>query len=313
MPGVSHGVALATVGILAAPLIDIFSKLAADTVTPVQITAMRFIVQAALMAPFVLFMKRTIRVDGDGSRLKTTLFHALRGLLITISMIAFVSTLRVMEVADAVAIFFVEPVILTILGNIFLKETVGWRRYTACAVGFAGAMIVVRPSFQEVGPVALLPIVAAFAIALFAMFTRMLAQRENPFAMQFHTGIWGFGICAAIMLVAEPLGWTDFQAVLPDTLHTGYMIGVGVAAAFSGILNVFAYRYAPASTLAPLQYFEIVSATIFGWLVFDAFPDPIKWLGISIIIASGLYIIWRERRVKAPAIAATSLGEIPPT
>jgi drug/metabolite transporter (DMT)-like permease len=72
---------------------------------------------------------------------------------------------------------------------------------------------------------------------------------------------------------------------------------VGVFAALSGILAVYAYRAAPASVIAPLQYFEIVSATLFGWLVFGDFPDPIKWLGIAIIIGSGLFIIWRERRV----------------
>ena len=75
------------------------------------------------------------------------------------------------------------------------------------------------------------------------------------------------------------------------------MAAVGVFAAVSGILSVYAYRAAPASVLAPIHYLEIVSATLFGWLVFGDFPDPIKWLGISLIIASGLYIIWRERRV----------------
>ena len=82
-----------------------------------------------------------------------------------------------------------------------------------------------------------------------------------------------------------------------------WMTSVGLAAAISGIFGVYAYRSAPASTLAPLQYLEIVTTTIFGWLVFRDFPDPIKWLGIAIIIGSGLFIIWRERRFTSKPVS----------
>lgn len=301
---ITRGVMLATIGILAAPLIDIFSKLAAATVPPVEVTAMRFLVQALVMVPFLLRRAGPSTAHGAPRRAPAHLFHALRGALITISMICFVTTLRVMEVADAIAIFFVEPVILTVLGSVFLKETVGWRRYTACAVGFLGAMLVIRPSFQEVGAIAFLPVVAAFAIAVFALLTRMQAQKENPFSMQFQTGLWGLGFCLGLMVLGSLLGFEDFTPALPDMPHTGFMVATGLAAAFSGILSVFSYRYAPASTLAPLQYLEIVSATALGWWVFGDFPDAMKWLGIAIIIASGLYIIWRERRVNARIVTA---------
>ena len=86
---------------------------------------------------------------------------------------------------------------------------------------------------------------------------------------------------------------------------------MGFFAALSGILAVYAYRVAPASVLAPLQYFEIVSATLFGWLVFGDFPDAVKWLGISIIIGSGLYIIWRERRVAAKPVTTAEAAVAP--
>ncbi|PZU19375.1 MAG: hypothetical protein DI589_21300 [Shinella sp.] len=303
VPGVSRGITYAMISILAAPLIDVFSKLAAETLPPVEITAGRFLVQALVMVPFLLWRAGPKALQ-QGTRRNTQAFHAMRGALITISMLSFVTTLRVMELADAIAIFFVEPVILTVLGAIFLKETVGWRRYTACAVGFSGAMLVIQPSFQEVGAIAFLPVVAAFAIAVFALLTRMQAQKENPFSMQFQTGLWGLGFCLAIMAAAQLTGLEDFSPVWPDTPHLGFMLATGLAAAFTGILSVFSYRYAPASTLAPLQYMEIVSATALGWLVFNDFPDGMKWLGIAIIIASGLYIIWRERRVKTPIITA---------
>lgn len=310
VPGVSRGVTLATIAILAAPLIDIFSKLAADTVPPVEITVGRFLVQILIMAPFLLWQAGP-RPTQKSARRNTQAFHAMRGALITLSMICFVTTLQVMEVADAIAIFFVEPIILTVLGALFLKETVGWRRYTACAVGFFGALLVIQPSFQEVGAIAFLPIVAAFAIAIFALLTRMQAQKENPFSMQFQTGLWGLGFCVLIMAVAQACGVESFSPVWPDVRHVAFIIGTGMAAAFTGILSVFSYRYAPASTLAPLQYLEIVSATVFGWLVFNDFPDGMKWLGIAVIIASGLYIIWRERRVKANLVTAVQQTPAP--
>ena len=75
------------------------------------------------------------------------MYHAMRGAIITVSMVSFVTTLKYMAVADAIAIFFVEPIMLTILSSVFLKETIGWRRYTACGVGFFGAMLIIQPSF----------------------------------------------------------------------------------------------------------------------------------------------------------------------
>ncbi|CDZ33229.1 DMT family transporter [Neorhizobium galegae] len=287
-----NGLGLMIVAMLIAPFIDIFSKLATDTASPTFITAARFVFQALCMLPIVLWNGywRTFSW-------RLSVFHAIRASLITVSMVCFVATLAVMEVADAIAIFFVEPIILTVLSSIFLKETIGWRRYTACAAGFVGAMIVIRPSFQEIGFVALLPIVTAFCVAIFAILTRALAHREDPWSMQFQMALWGIPISAILLFVGDRTGIAFLAPSMPDWTSLLWLVGVGAFAALSGILAVYAYRAAPASVIAPLQYFEIVSATLFGWLVFGDFPDPVKWLGISIIIGSGLYIIWRERRV----------------
>lgn len=287
-----NGLGLMIVAMLIAPFIDIFSKLATDTASPTFITAARFVFQALCMLPIVLW-------NGYWRAFSWRLsaFHAIRATLITVSMVCFVATLAVMEVADAIAIFFVEPIILTVLSSIFLKETIGWRRYTACATGFVGAMIVIRPSFQEIGFVALLPIVTAFCVAIFALLTRALAHREDPWSMQFQMALWGIPISAILLAVGDRTSIAFLMPSMPDGKTLIWLAGVGVFAALSGVLAVYAYRAAPASVIAPLQYFEIVSATLFGWLVFGDFPDPIKWLGISIIIGSGLYIIWRERRV----------------
>lgn len=299
---VSFGLSLMVIAVLISPLIDIFAKLAITTVPSAEITAVRFVLQMIFILPIVI-----VRGTLFDLTWKKTGLHMLRGGLLVITMLSFITTLKAMEVADAIAIFFVEPIILTILGSIFLKETIGWRRYTACGVGFFGALLVIQPSMQEVGWIALLPVVSAFGLAVFLLVTRMVAQNEDPWSMQFHAGVWGALFCAVLLYIGDGTGSEIFDPVLPDITASLYLLGVGVTATISGVLGVYAYRAAPASVLAPLQYLEIVSATIFGWLVFGHLPDALKWLGIAIIIGSGLYIIWRERRVnKTAGIAPVS-------
>lgn len=279
------------VAVMISPIIDVFAKLAITVVPAIEISAARFLIQSLFAVPILIWQKDFGELSWSSIR-----FHAIRGSILALSMITFVATLRVMEVADAIAIFFVEPIMLTILSSIFLKETIGWRRYTACAVGFAGAMMVIQPSFVEVGWISLLPVVSALTIAIAVMMARVRSQKENPWVMQFQSGVWGAIFCAVPMFIGNWLGSDTFYFVVPDTIPLIYTICAGITASISGILGVYAYRAAPASTLAPLQYLEIVSATVFGWLVFNHFPDGMKWLGIAIIVVSGLYIIWRERR-----------------
>ncbi|MBB6223600.1 DMT family transporter [Rhizobium leguminosarum] len=304
---VTTGLALMFLSVMFSPLIDIFAKLAVVTIPSAEVTAGRFFVQALCMLPIVIWR----RTFADFSW-RQSLFHAIRGLIITVSMISFVTTLKYMAVADAIAIFFVEPIMVTILGGIFLKETIGWRRYTACGVGFFGAMLIIQPSFQEVGYIALLPVLSALCIAIFVLMTRVLSHREDPWAMQFQMGIWGLIFCTILLFIGDGSGSDLFDPVMPEGSAWFYVAGVGAMAAVAGIFGVYAYRAAPASTLAPLQYFEIVSATIFAWLVFGDFPNAVKWLGIAIIMASGLYILWRERRFASKPVSDTSEATLAP-
>ncbi|HCL65120.1 MAG TPA: hypothetical protein DIC56_09820 [Rhizobium sp.] len=295
---VTVGLLLMVAAVLIAPFIDIFSKLATETTSPMEITAVRFFFQIVFMLPIFVWRRTWPRFSR-----RNTIYHIARGSLISLSMVSYVAALSVMEVADALAIFFVEPIILTVLSSIFLKETIGWRRYTACAVGFLGALLIIQPTFEEVGYIALLPVVTAFCIAIFAILTRKLSHSEDPWSMQVETGFWGLLISIAAIVLFGRSGPATFAPSIPDSTTMVWLFGVGLAAAISGIFGVYAYRSAPASTLAPLQYLEIVTTTIFGWLVFRDFPDPVKWLGIAIIIGSGLFIIWRERRFSSKPVS----------
>lgn len=274
-----------------APGIDIFAKLATAHVPPAEVALARFVLQAGLLVPVIALYGWWPRFTAGRLGL-----HALRGLLIGVATIMFMTALRAMPVADAISIFFVEPLILTLLSGWLLGEAVGWRRLTACAVGFAGAMIVVRPSFHDLGPVTLLPLVTATCFAFYLLLTRRLARDENPVTMQATAGIFG-GLCVALALwVGEGTGSDIFDPHWPSGVAWAQMAGVGAAATVSHLFLVFAFRAAPAAVLAPLQYLEIVSATLFGYLVFGDFPDALKWLGIGTIVGSGLFVFWRERR-----------------
>ena len=293
---VSLGLFLMVLSVLLAPIIDVFAKLAVTAVPATEIAFVRMLFQMAVLGPICLLRGTLLDVTW-----KKTGLHAARGLLMAITMISFVTPLAVMEIADAIAIFFVEPIILTILGSIFLKEVIGWRRYTACGAGFFGSLLVIQPSLQEVGPIALLPVVSAFSLALFFLLTRLVAQKEDPWSMQFYAGFWGALFSGLLLAIGGASGIAMLTPVMPDMTHTLYIAAAAIAATIAGVLGVYAYRSAPASTLAPLQYLEIVSATILGWWVFGDLPDALKWLGISIIICSGLYVIWRERQVNKTA------------
>lgn len=284
------GVALMITFALIAPGIDVFAKLATQILPPGEVALARFLVQFLALLPVVIWRGSFLNLTT-----RTVVLHGLRGLLLGIATVCFITAIREMPIADAISIFFVEPMILTILGGLLLGEKVGWRRYLACLIGFIGAMIVVRPSFQELGWVAILPLGTALTFAFYLLLTRYLAQLEDPLAMQGFAGLFGGLFVGAALWLGYGTGSAVFDPIWPDMHGWILMAGVGVMATISHLFLVFAFRNAPASVLAPLQYLEIVSATIFGYLVFGDFPDTLKWLGISIIIGSGLFILWRER------------------
>ncbi|MEN9895145.1 MAG: hypothetical protein RIR97_997 [Pseudomonadota bacterium] len=287
---------LMLLSVTVAPGIDVFNKLAGQHVPPVEVAFFRFLVQALLLLPFV-----ALRGSLKQSFFGNPALHMFRGFLLSLGMIAFATALQAMDVADAIAIFFVEPAMLTILGGIFLKETIGWRRYLACATGFIGALFIIQPNFENVGWVALLPVVTAACVAIFLLISRHLSAVEDPWSMQLQSGIWG-GLFTLLIMALIILA--DFQPWIPSVPEGKvwfYLVGTGVMATISSLLGVASMRYAPASTLAPLQYMEIVSATIMVWFVFGNVLDGFKWLGVGIIVASGLFIIWRERQLKLEA------------
>jgi drug/metabolite transporter (DMT)-like permease len=222
---------------------------------------------------------------------------ALRASLAIVSTASFVAAVAVMPIADALAIAFVEPFVLLLLGFLFLGEQVGPRRILASTVGFAGALLVIQPNFAVFGAVALLPLVTACTFAGYVLVTRRLSREVHPVVMQFHTAWLAAAMTLPFALAGTAAGVGVMSLTWPDPLVWVWLVGVGVAGSVAHIMMTFALRFAPAATLAPLFYMEIVMAVVLGLAIFGDFPDPLAWSGIGIIIASGLYIIHRERQL----------------
>ncbi|GLS87968.1 membrane protein [Cypionkella aquatica] len=274
-----------------APLLDTASKLATAAIPVGQITTARFLVQGALMLPIALLMRLPLRIDR-----KTSMLITLRSALLIISTYGFIAAVQVMPIADALAIVFIEPFILLLLGHLLFGNPIGPRRIAASIVGFAGAMLVIQPSITQYGTTALYPLMTAFSFALYMLITQAIATGMHPVTQQLHTSIAGGVICLPVMLWANGTGIAELDPVMPEGLNWLWLFGVGFWAAASHLCMTMALKSAPASTLAPLHYLEIVSAVILGYLVFGDFPNALTWLGIAIIVASGLYIIHRERQ-----------------
>ena len=270
------------------PGIDAIAKFLADSVPAGQVAWARFAFQMLAMAPFVL-CRHGLR------RPRHLWLQALRGFAIALTTLIFFAALRYLPLADAIAIFFVEPLLLTLCSALFLGEQVGWRRMGAVLVGLLGAMIVVRPSFAAFGLAALLPLGAAMSFTLYLLLTRWLSQRENSAHMQFYAGVSGCLVMSVALLVGQSWQIGVLDPVTPTPAQWGLLAALGAIATIGHWLVVIAFKRAPASVLAPLQYLEILGATVLGWFFFDDFPDSVAWLGIAIIIGSGLYVAHREQ------------------
>jgi drug/metabolite transporter (DMT)-like permease len=286
------GIVLMIAFSLLAPLQDSAAKLIGGAVAVGVIATTRFVFQAALLMPLAAAFGWLHRPDGAEAGL-----HAARAVLLLVATAFFFIALRYMPIADSIAIFFVEPFILTLLGAVLLGEEVGRRRIIACAVGFAGALLVIQPSFAELGAVALLPLGTALCLALYMVMTRRMAQRMHPIALQ---GWTATAACAALfpaLWAFDGSGIAALDPVRPAGLAVWTLLGVGVMATVAHLFLSFALRLAPAATIAPLQYLEIVAAAAVGYWVFGDFPDLLTWAGVAVIVTSGLYVFARERQL----------------
>lgn len=284
------GVALMLGFCVLAPMGDALAKLLGERV-PLGLTLfMRFAVQAVMLVPVVWWGGRAWRMRGRvlGIVVLRTVLHVLGiGLMFV--------ALRYLPLADAVAIIFVMPFLMLGLGYLFLNEQVGARRLWAAAAGFAGTLLVVQPSFMQVGWPALLPLGCAVNFALFMLLTRQVAKETDPVGMQMVSGWIAVALLAPVMIWGQVSGSAVLAVPVLPSDTWALLVAIGVVGSLSHLLMVWSLRYAPAATLAPMQYLEIPVAVVVGWAIWRDLPNGLAVLGIGITIAAGLYIILQER------------------
>jgi drug/metabolite transporter (DMT)-like permease len=223
---------------------------------------------------------------------------------------AYYLALPALPLATTVALYFSAPLFIVILSVPMLGETVGWRRGLAVLAGFGGVLIILRPGGSLFEWAALLPVLSGLSYGLSMIFARQLGQRESAAAMAF----WGnfvFLVIATLMALSfggatapdlhPSLAFLMRAWVWPTALDATLMAGCGVIAALGLTLLTQAYRIADANAVAPFEYSAMLWGILWGWAFFAEWPDAVAWIGIAVIMAAGLFVLWRERRAKARA------------
>lgn len=239
--------------------------------------------------------------------------HMLRGACVVVANLSFFTGLAVMPLAEATAIFFVAPLVITALSVPFLGETVGVRRWVSVVIGLVGVVIVIRPGTSAFQYAALGPLIAACAYASMQIMSRKLGVTEKASTMAFYIQFTFLIVCASFGLAtgdgrfAEGLenpslifilkAWT-----LPNSFDAAILATIGISSAFGAYMISQGYRLAEATAIAPFEYVVLPMSIVWGVLVFDTLPDNIAFAGIALILGSGLYAFWREN-VRGQVIA----------
>ncbi len=214
----------------------------------------------------------------------------LRAALLVLTIGTLFAGLKYIPLADATAITFSAPLIIAALSGPILGERVGMHRWGAVLVGMSGVLIIIRPGGDVVQWAVLWPLAAAFGFATFQMVSRLLASTEPIFVTLFYTSM-GATLMSSVLVVF-------FWAPL-DLRQAAFLFGIGVLGAGAHICYILSFKAAQASFLAPFNYTKMVWVIGLGYLIFGEFPSPQVLLGSAIIIASGLYVLMRERRRSA--------------
>ncbi len=278
-----EGVGLMLVAMAVLPFIDVIAKMLGQQGLPILL-----IVWARALFGGLMTLPFALRAEGMRAfRPAKPLHHLARAVLLFGATFLFFQALKHLPIADALAIFFVNPLVIVILSALVLGERVGPRRWAAVGVGFIGTLIIIRPGLVDVNPGTVFALGAGVALGSYFVMTRQIAGAADAMVLTFQTSAIG----AALMTLALPVLW---QA--PSATQWVMLASLGVIATLGHVLITKAYEHGEASLLAPLAFTEIIMATAVGWWFFGDLPDRWTVLGVAILIASAIYISVRERR-----------------
>ena len=285
------GILLMVAAMSVVPFMDALAKHLSDAIPVLQVVWARYFFHFCLIFPVAL-----VRYGPRRLVPARPLLQLVRGGLLLGSTVLFFAAISAMPLADALALVFVSPLIVTALSPWVLGEAVGTRRKVAVLVGFLGALLIVRPGFGSLQWPALLALAAGVVFGFYLLATRRLSGSAPPLVTLTYSAAAG----ALIMSCVVPAVW-----VAPSAGQLGAMALMGVIAAGGHFLLIKAFDFAPASLLAPFTYSEIIVTTLLGLVFFGDFPEAWTWAGIAVVIGSGLYISLRERARGAGPSAPT--------
>lgn len=274
-----------------APLGDAAAKSIALSTPLLVLLLARYIVQGLLPLPLIIVTGRQLRMSPRVVRVIIT-----RSMVNIAGSAAMYAALRYLPLADALAIAFVYPFIMLLMGWTLLKEQVGIRRLLACSAGFIGTLLIIQPSFAAVGLPALLPLLVAFLFASVVLLTRQIAKDYDPVSLQSVSGLTSGLILMVIWALAGGANIPDLQFTVPTTDQMITLLMVGVLGTLAHLAMSYAVRFAPSATLAPMQYVELPVATVIGWAMFGELPNGMATAGILITIIAGLAVILFEHK-----------------
>jgi drug/metabolite transporter (DMT)-like permease len=262
------------------PVMDGFAKFLSDDLPILQITWARYFFTVVFTLPIMIFFFKKQLVWSDKPKLQI-----LRGLILLSANICFFYAISIISLAKALTLAFVAPLIVTAFSPVMLGEKVGFKRWTAVVVGFVGSLVVIRPGFVELNFASLAALGTGILYGFYLIITRKLSTSDNPLLTLLMTGMVGAILVSAII----PFYW-----VKPSLNQWSLMAGIGVFACIGHLFLILSLKYADASKLAPLGYTEIIPNVLIGYYFFSELPDNWTYLGLFIIILSGLYISRRE-------------------
>ena len=258
------------------PVMDGFAKFLSTDLPILQITWARYFFTVIFTLPIMFFFFNKQLVWSDKPKLQI-----LRGLILLAANICFFYSISIISLAKALTLAFIAPLIVTAFSPLFLGEKVGIRRWTAVIIGFIGSLVVIRPGFLELNIASLSALCTGFFYGFYLIITRKLSKSDNPLLTLLMTGLVG----AILVSLVIPFYW-----VKPTLNQWSLMAGIGVFACIGHFFLILSLKYADASKLAPLGYTEIIPNILIGFYFFNEIPDNWTYLGLFIIVLSGLYI-----------------------
>ena len=266
------------------PVMDGFAKYLSTDLPVLEITWARYFFTVVFTLPIMFFFYNKLLVWTDKPKLQL-----LRGIILLFANVCFFYAISVISLAKALTLAFIAPLIVTAFSPILLGERVGVRRWAAVIIGFIGSLVVIRPGFVELNLASFAALSTGVMYGFYLIITRKLSTSDNPLLTLLLTGLVGMVIISCAM----PFVW-----VKPSLNQWLMMAGIGVFACIGHLFLILSLKYADASKLAPFSYFEIITNIIIGYYFFSNFPDNWTFLGLFIIVLSGIYISRREKIIK---------------